>query len=59
MDKDFVSELMHSIATVMLQGQVRIQMHLQDGLEARYILMTYGIPAESKCMATAENDGNY
>ena len=48
-EKTLLSELWNAVVALTIKGSLRIQVHLDDPWEARYKLMSFGIPVDSKC----------
>ena len=53
-DKSLGSELFLAIGTLLLRGRVRHRLHLEDGLESKFQLMSFGVPADCKFIAALE-----
>ena len=48
LEKSLASELLKKTTILTFKGKMRMQVHLEDSLEVRYKLMSYGIPVEGK-----------
>ena len=48
LERTLFSEMVHSITLLMMRGGLRLQLHLENCMEVKYKLMSFGIPVDSK-----------